>query len=219
MFAPPVSAALYRITLMRHGESQGNAAGLHQGQAEFPLTQTGEAQVEALVRRWKREKTTFDKIISSPLERARQTAGLISAGLNVPLEFDEVWMERDIGVLQGLRPEEAYREHPRPAFIHPYQAIGETGESQWELYIRAAQGIQRILSYLPARYLVVSHGGILNMVMYAILGIAPQANFTGPRFRFSNTAFATLTYAPDEHKWSVLGVNDLAHWKNRDSEA
>ena len=216
MFAPSSATSIYRITLLRHAESIGNAAGLHQGQAEFPLTENGVAQVQALIKRWKRERMIFDKIFASPLERARQTAQMLSDGLFTPVEYDEIWMERDIGVLQGLKPEDAYKDHPRPAFIHPYQAIGETGESQWELYIRAAQGIQRVLDCPPARYLIVSHGGILNLVMYAILGIAPQANFHGPRFRFSNTAFATLTYTPDEHKWAVLGLNDQAHWRNPD---
>jgi broad specificity phosphatase PhoE len=79
--------------------------------------------------------------------------------------------------------------------MHPYQAVGETGESQWELYLRAGRAVQNLLKNPPGRYLVVSHGGILNLAFYAILGIAPQANFTGPRFRFANTAYATPTIA------------------------
>ncbi len=216
MFAAPSSTSIYFVTLLRHGQSLGNAAGLHQGQAEFPLSEKGIAQVRALIRRWKREEIFFDKIIASPLQRAQQTAEMIANAFKFPIELDETWMERDIGLLQGLAPEEAYKTHPRPAFIHPYQAIGQTGESQWELYIRAAQGIQNILFNPPGRYLIVSHGGILNLVMYAILGIAPQANFTGPRFRFNNTAFASLTYVPEEHKWSVLGLNDRSHLQDSD---
>ena len=65
--------------------------------------------------------------------------------------------------------------------------------------------------------MVVSHGGLLNMVLYAILGITPQANFSGPRFRFRNAAFATLTYKPDEHLWNVQGINDQAHWKENEA--
>jgi len=216
MFAPSTSSTIYYITLLRHAESSGNADGLHQGQSNFPLTDNGRAQARALTRRWKREKRIFDRIIASPLTRTRETAEIIASGLKVPIEYDPLWMERDIGVLQGLKPEDAYRDHPRPAFMHLYQPVGETGESQWGLYIRAAQAINRVVANPPGRYLVVTHGGILNLVMYAILGIAPQANFGGPRFRFANTSFTTLTYEPGEHKWSVLGVNDQAHWKNRD---
>ena len=216
MFSPSTSSTLYTITLLRHAESLGNANGLHQGQSDFPLTDNGRAQAKALMRRWKREKRTFDRIIASPLARARETGEIIAQGLHIPIEFDPIWMERDIGVLQGLKPEDAYRDHPRPAFMHLYQAVGETGESQWGLYIRASQAIHRLLDCPPGNYLVITHGGILNLVMYAVLGIAPQANFGGPRFRFSNSAFTTLTYEPGEHKWSVLGVNDQAHWKDRE---
>ena len=214
MFTPPSSPfPLYTIIFLRHGKSVGNVEGFHQGQVDFTLTRRGEAQVRALVRRWKRETVTFDRIFSSPLKRASQTAERIGKALHVPIQFEPDWMERDVGLLSGLRPAEAAEVAPRPAFMHPYRAVGETGESQWDLYLRAGRAVQALLKNPSGRYLVVSHGGIMNMAFYAILGIPPQANFTGPRFRFSNTAFATLTYRPDEHKWAVLGVNDHAHWK------
>ena len=204
----------YLIILLRHGESVGNAEGYHQGQSDFPLTPTGLAQAKALAARWKDEGINFDRIISSPLQRARQTADIISAAIHTPVEYDPNWMERDNGSLSGLRHEEAARIYPRPPFIHVYQGIGGTGESQWELYLRAGHALQHLVDSPPGRYLIVSHGGILNMAMYAILGIPPQANFTGPRFRFGNTSFATLTYTPNEHKWTLISLNDQAHWKD-----
>jgi 2,3-bisphosphoglycerate-dependent phosphoglycerate mutase len=204
----------YHITLLRHGESVGNAEGKHQGQSDFPLTPKGEAQARALAERWLKENTTFDLIISSPLSRALGTAQILANTLHIPLEFNPLWMERNNGLLAGLRPEEAIITYPRPPFIHPYLPIGQTGESQWELFLRAGTAIQDLLHHPPGKYLIVSHGGILNMVLYAILGITPQANFYGPRFRFGNTAFATLSYTPNEHKWYVHGVNDQAHWQH-----
>jgi broad specificity phosphatase PhoE len=87
------------------------------------------------------------------------------------------------------------------------------GESQWALYIRASQALQNLLAHPPGNYMVISHGGILNLTLYAILGITLQANFSGPRFRFGNTAFASLSYRPGEHKWLVHAINDQAHWK------
>lgn len=203
---------LYYIILLRHGESVGNAEGYHQGQADFPLNEKGRLQANALASRWQNDQVIFDLITSSSLERARETAQIIADTLKVRLELDELWMERNNGVLAGLRPEEASRKHPRPSFIYPYQSIGEVGESQWELYLRAGRAVQSIFRHPPGRYLIVSHGGILNMVLYAILGIAPHANFQGPRFRFRNAAFATLTYDPAGHKWSLLGLNDRIHW-------
>lgn len=202
----------YHVILLRHGESIGNAEGYHQGQTDFPLTENGRRQAQAVARRWQHEGLIFQGVISSPLLRARETGEVITTLLKVPLEMDADWKERDNGLLSGLRPEEAAQVYPRPTFVPPYQAIGRTGESQWELYLRSGRAIQRLLAHPPGRYLVVSHGGILNMAMYAILGIPVQANFTGPRFRFGNTAFATLTYHPTEHRWTLFGLNDSSHW-------
>jgi 2,3-bisphosphoglycerate-dependent phosphoglycerate mutase len=208
---------LYHITLLRHGESQGNFEGRHQGQADFPLTNRGRAQVMELLERWKLEKKEFDLIISSPLERARESAQILSDGLKVPLELDDLWMERNNGMMAGLSPEEVKQTLPQPAFIHPYQAVGQTGESQWQLYLRAGAAVQSLFNHPPGKYLVVSHGGLLNMFFYAILGITPQPNFHGPRFRFNNAAFATLSYNPASHHWYILGVNDHQHVKSGES--
>lgn len=204
---------IYKITLLRHGESQGNFEGRHQGQADFLLTERGRQQAKALVDRWKAEHKAFELIISSPLARARETAEIIATELNAPLELDPVWMERDNGLMAGLSEEEVRETLPQSDFIHPYQPIGQTGESQWELYLRAGRAVQSLFNQPPGSYLIVSHGGLLNMFFYAILGIAPQPNFHGPRFRFNNTAFATLQYNPASHRWYILGVNDHIHWK------
>jgi 2,3-bisphosphoglycerate-dependent phosphoglycerate mutase len=212
MFTESGPTPFYTFTFLRHGESIGNAEGKHQGQADFELTERGRAQAHALAERWQAGKQHFDAAVSSPLMRARETAEIVCNLLKVSLEFNALWMERDNGLLAGLHPDEASILLPRPPFVYPYLPIGETGESQWELFLRAGQAVQSLFNYPPGSYLIVSHGGILNMVFYAILGIAPHANFLGPRFRFHNTAFATLTYTPGEHKWAVLGVNDHLHW-------
>jgi broad specificity phosphatase PhoE len=176
------------------------------------MTDRGKMQTNALVKRWEVEKKVFQLIISSPLIRARETADIISAALNVPLELDPLWMERNNGLMAGLSPEEVRDTLPQSDFIHPYQPIGQIGESQWELYLRAGKAVQSLINRHPGSYLIVSHGGLLNMFFYAILGIAPQPNFHGPRFRFNNTAFATVHYNPSSHRWYILGVNDYQHW-------
>ena len=211
MFDKIQTPAVYHLTLLRHGESQGNFEGRHQGQADFPLTLRGREQSSALLERWKSEAKAFDLVISSPLARARQTAEIIASGLNLPLELDALWMERDNGLMAGLSEDEVRDILPQPPFIHPYLPIGETGESRWELYLRAGKAVQSLFNRPPGRYLIVSHGGILNMFFYAILGIAPQPNFHGPRFRLNNSAFATLYYDPTTHRWYILGVNDYLH--------
>jgi 2,3-bisphosphoglycerate-dependent phosphoglycerate mutase len=216
MFEAPSTISPYHIFLLRHAQSVGNAQGVYQGQTEYPLTEMGIRQSQALAERWRRDGQRFNQIISSPLARAAQTAEIIAGALNAPLEIEPEWMERNNGLLAGQRPDQVIDKYPRPAFIHPYQPIGETGESQWELYLRAGRAVQRLLRHPPGRYLVVSHGGILNLAMYAILGIMPHANFHGPRFRFRNASFATLVYYPDRNSWQLEGLNDRAHWTARD---
>jgi 2,3-bisphosphoglycerate-dependent phosphoglycerate mutase len=203
----------YHITFLRHGESVGNLENRFQGHADFPLTGTGRAQAHALAERWQAEGRTFDQVFSSPLSRARETAEIVCATLSAPLELDPEWMEINNGLLAGLSDQEANQAVPRPQFMTPYTRFGSTGESRWELYLRAGRAIQRILDRAPGCYLVLAHGGILNMTMYAILGIPIQADSTGPRFMFHNTTFAAFTYDPEHHNWSLLHFDHLQHGK------
>lgn len=213
MFVPKNhNSPSYHITLLRHAESVGNLHKYHQGQVDYPLTDVGEKQAMALAERWQQEAKQFDLVITSTLSRARQTAEIIANQLNLPIEAEDVWIERNNGKIGGLKTDEADKKHPRPPFITPYMNIGETGESQWELYLRAGHAVQSLMNRPPGNYLVVSHGAILNMIIYAILGITPQADFQGPRFRFPNTAFATVIYKPDTHTWYLTGLNDRQHW-------
>ncbi len=204
--------AIYHVTFLRHGESVGNAEDRFQGHFDFPLTRKGRLQARALAKRWQGEGILFDQCIASPLLRARQTAEIISKTLNLPLELDPDWMEIDNGLLAGLTLEEAAQVSPRPGFTTPYTRYGQTGESRWEVYLRAGRAIQHFLDRPPGRILVAAHGGILNMALYAILGIPVQANSSGPRFMFHNTTFATFTYEPERHNWRLLNFDDRRHW-------
>lgn len=202
----------FNITLLRHGESVGNAESRWQGQAEFPLTERGRAQAQALASRWKKEKAHFDYVIASPLSRAKETAEIVASALNLKIEFDELWLERDNGQFSGLTSQEVKENFDQPDFYTPYDSVGGDGEGDWELFLRAGQALHNLLKREPARYLIVSHGGLLNQVMHAVVGMAPQANDTGTRFRFNNTSFARLIYSPNQHRWTIDALNDHVHW-------
>lgn len=204
---------LYHITFLRHGESVGNLEERFQGHADFPLTETGRAQARALAERWQAEGRAFDQVFSSPLARARETAEIVCAALNAPLKLDPDWMEINNGLVAGLKDVEATQSVPRPVFITPYTHTGRTGESRWEVYLRAGQNVQKLLDHPAGHMLVVAHGGILNMTLYAILGIPVQADPTGARFMFRNTTFATFTYESTHHIWRMLHFDDRPHWK------
>lgn len=211
MMSEPKPQPFY-ITLLRHGESVGNAEARWQGQADFPLTDTGRAQARALAERWKKEEVKFDLVISSPLARARETAEIIAQALGSNIEFDPLWLERDNGDFAGLTAYEVRQNFSHPPFTTPYDPVGRDGEGDWELFLRAGQALHSLLKRDSASYLIVSHGGLLNQFMHAVVGVTPQANNAGTRFRFGNTAFALLMYFPHHHRWAIDRLNDHAHW-------
>ena len=210
---------IYDIIFLRHGESVGNAESRWQGQADFPLTDRGREQAQALADRWQSDGVIFDHILASPLKRARETANIIADALNLSVEYDPIWLERDIGGVSGMTSDEVNRRYPNREFLTPFSAIvGNEGEGDWELYLRAGQALHLLLRRNPGKYLVVSHGGLLNQIMYAVIGITPQANFSGPRFRFKNTGFAHVRYFPKSHRWQIDTLNDRSHWNGKDSD-
>ncbi len=206
-----MTSEIYTVTFLRHGESVGNAEHRFQGHADFALTERGRLQARALAERWQAEGVAFDRALSSPLLRARETAEIICAALNVSLELDAGWMEINNGLLAGLDDGQAEQIAPRPAFITPYTHTGQTGESRWEVYLRAGRNVQKLLDQPPGRTLIVAHGGILNMTLYALLGIPVQADHTGARFMFHNTTFATFSYDPGRHNWRMLHFDHRPH--------
>ena len=199
---------MYLITLLRHGESEGNLAGVIQGQSDYPLTQVGLGQAQQLASFWEVEGARFDLIISSPLLRAVQTAEIISSRLHSPIAYEPAWMERNFGKLQGEKLESVNQRIPPVDFFNPYDRVGETGESQVDLYSRASQAIQNVLRLPSGSYLIVSHGGILNKALYVIMGITPQGHYQSPIFHFGNTAYAQFRYNPTSRQWAVISLNN-----------
>jgi broad specificity phosphatase PhoE len=208
---------VYQFVFLRHGESIGNAQARWQGQSDYALTERGRAQARALAERWKSEGLKFNLIIASPLSRAKETAEIIASALDAKLEFDPILLERHIGEMEGLTAEEV-RKRPQPPYVTPYDPIGGEGEGDWALFLRAGQALHRLLRRPAGSYLIVSHGGLLNQLMNAIIGIAPHVDPSGVRFRFENTAFARVIYYPYQHRWAIDALNDRAHLKSLHSE-
>ena len=208
-----VDRPVYNFVFLRHGESIGNAESRWQGQSDYALTERGRAQARALAKRWKSENAKFALVITSPLVRAKETAEIIASALDVDIETDPLLLERNIGEMEGLTAEEV-RRMPQPPFVTPYDSIGGEGEGDWALFLRAGQALHDLVRRPAGSYLIVSHGGLLNQLMHAIIGIAPHVDPSGVRFRFENTAFARVMYFPYQHRWAIDTVNDRAHLKS-----
>lgn len=82
--------------MVRHGETAPNVAGVFLGRADPPLTPRGARQADWLAANLPRA----DRVVSSPLARARRTADSFGA----PVEVDERWIELDYGALEGVHP-------------------------------------------------------------------------------------------------------------------
>ena len=108
---------------MRHGRSRADDEMVHEGRYDSPLTDVGRAQVRARAEQWKQSGVTFDLIVASTLVRAAESARIVGEVLDVPIEYDPDWMERDNGPLAGLPFDEARERYPKPGFINPFQPL------------------------------------------------------------------------------------------------
>jgi len=202
----------HRITLLRHGVTDANQEGLIQGQTDYPLSQEGLAQARALAEEWRRRETHFNLIISSPLERARRTAEILAEALALPLELEEAWMERNLGEAEGHPGAAAFAGLELPPT--PYERVFGSGESEWDLYLRAGAAVQALVRRPPGDYLVVSHGAFLNAVLRSILGLPPRARAWQFRFIFDNTGYTVLEYDPASGRWTLERANDTSHLRS-----
>ena len=209
----------YELFLLRHGESQGNAEKYLQGQEEYPLTDLGFKQAKALANYWKTKNIQFDNIITSPQLRARETAEIIANVSGQNIEINPIWKERNYGNLSGKPLNEVRHLLEDPEANQLHHKIGQTGESEWEFFQRGDKAMQSILKKSPGKYLIVSHGGTINMCFRVILGIPPHNNFRSPIFRCGNTAFASLYFYQDSQVWYINSLNERPHWVDKEKEA
>jgi len=186
----------HHITFLRHGQSVANHDGIIQGHLDYPLSDQGRQQAEERGEAWAMERRTFDLIISSPLQRASQTAAILAARLSLPIEVDPAWRERQLGNAQGTSVQAFLAAARTRPVTPPFSPVHGDGEGTWELYVRAAAAVQGIVRRPPGRYLVVSHGGILNAALRAILGLAPTTGLQ-PRIDLGNCGYADTSMHAD----------------------
>lgn len=195
------------VTFLRHGRSRADDEEVHEGRYDSPLTEVGRAQVQARAQEFLSRKIHFDKIISSTLQRAHETATTIGQLLQVTVETDSNWMEFDNGPLAGMPRAVAAEQYPQPSFRNPYEPFCGAGESDWEIYCRGARAVEKIVRRGAGHYLVVAHGGILNSAMRTIVGAQPFINQHGIVFGFGDTGYVRLIYRPSEHIWVLREFN------------
>ena len=202
------------LTFLRHGESEANKGEILQGQINSPLTGTGEHQVRQVAERWLQAGVSFDAIITSPLQRALQTATIVAETLGYTGEIEQnpLWLERSFGELEGKTSQEIRQIEPPVDYFTAFAPVGGRGESQLDLYLRAAQGLQGIIRRPPGRYLVVSHGALIGKLIYAVLGITPQGHYNSPVFYLGNCAYFNISYEAEKRQFVFYGFNNPDEW-------
>ena len=87
------------IYIVRHGQTEQNLKKKLQGRSDFPLTELGREQASAVGDAFRDAGIVFDKVYSSPLGRAVETAELIAG--DAPIEVEEALIEMDYGPYEG----------------------------------------------------------------------------------------------------------------------
>lgn len=195
------------LLLVRHGQSEGNATGVVQGRVDFALSTLGEEQARATATRL--AGVAIERVLSSPLLRAHQTAAAVAAPHGLEVERDHGLAEYDIGEASGLTgPEirerfphvvEAYRRGERPGYP------GEEGRDAFQARILAT--IDRLRA-LPGTTLLATHGGVISLLCSLAVGL--DQRFRPGVFQVANCSITEI--ATDRQARLVIERhNDTCH--------
>lgn len=195
-----------RILVIRHGESEADILNVHEGRADFNLTEKGHLQAQAMAE-YVSTKYSVERIYASTLKRAVQTATHLSEKINVPIILDEDLMEFNNGLLAGLSREEAAEKYPRIENLPIDQSVyGQ--ESRVEFRNRAETALAKILAEndKDATIVIVSHGGMINQLYHTFLKLPIESN------SFFGTGDTGIhEWVVREKERYVLKANDLSH--------
>lgn len=199
-----------RLLLIRHAQSEWNASGRWQGQADPPLNETGREQARQLAAYLVRRQETPVAAYASPLQRTAETARIVCAPFNLAPVLDDRLKEYDIGAFQGLTAEEVQAR---------YSSVWEDLQTRinWvpipEAESRGAFCDRTLaaLAEVHARHqgqavIVVTHGGVLGTYLTCILGLDRERHSP---FRFGNASLSILEHDRRGPHLSVL--NDTCH--------
>lgn len=189
------------LYFVRHGESEGNAARIFTGHLDSPLTEAGRRQAEAVADAL--AKVRVDRVISSDLSRARDTAQAIAARHGLTVETYPELREIDLGEMAGRSFTDAQ--------AHPYW--NEDGFVEWPggesldaVFDRAFALIGRVVAESPGKTIVVvGHGGVTRILVSHFLGLLPKLE----RTRAANTNITKVT--ADAGTYTIEQLFDDSH--------
>jgi broad specificity phosphatase PhoE len=195
-----------KLILVRHGETVWNLEQRVQGLSDIELSKRGKEQAQILGRCLKDE--AIERIVSSPLKRAYQTAQAIGRFHEVDIEIDEDLRELDQGIFDGLTFREMrkrYASFLSKWAVNPGPLVIPGGESLVDLQQRAWPAIERIIA-ISKNTLVVSH----NFTIAVILCNLQSLRLASLRDVTVDVASRTYISVDGLHR-TVFLFNDTSH--------
>ena len=178
------------LYFVRHGECELNLLKVFAGQSESPLTDLGKRQAGLAAEDILTKQLKIDKIVSSTLWRANETAVIISRAIGYPetdIQTSNLFMERNFGMLEGS---------PRSDFFdaYSYQDIDNSprAETIEQLHNRATKAFELIKALPEDNILVVSHSAFFRAFKRAVDGNPFSHEYTSPFLNIKNGKVYTI---------------------------
>lgn len=198
-----------RVVLWRHGRTEWNVAGRVQGQTDTSLDDVGREQARAAAARLASLQPV--RILSSDLERARDTAEELSRVTGVPVELDERLREMNFGEREGLTWRESWDRFPElmKAMLEDREERFPGAELHAEAGARLAETLTEALDSLEDEQtlVVVAHGAVLRVGACTFLGFPETTwrTFAG----LSNCSWIALEQISPAHgtRWRLTEWN------------
>lgn len=202
------------IYFVRHGESLSNSGQEGVGR-DSRLTKKGVEQAEFVATRC--AKLPIERIISSTMIRAKETAEIINAKTNKPIEFLDIFAERrGPSIYSGVSEKEwnEIRKNIKGYFYTP--GFKHSDEENFDdILVRVNKCLEYLKSKEENNLLVIAHGSFLrDLISLAIFkeNLTPALRRSMTKgFTTVNTGITVLTYDDVSNQWSLLTWNDHAH--------
>jgi probable phosphoglycerate mutase len=181
-----VSARARAVYLIRHGETEWSLSGQHTGTTDIPLTENGRAVARRLAPIL--AEVSFALVLSSPLQRARETCELAGLGAHAVLEPD--LKEWNYGEYEGLTLQEIHERRPGWMIFRDGCPGGETPA---QIGARTDRLIARIRD-APGNVALFAHGHLFRVLVSRWIGLPPGA---GQHFLLDTATLSVLGHYQD----------------------
>ena len=208
------------VDLLRHGEPEGGE--VLRGRVDHQLTELGWEQMQKSAGLDNKNVPSsaspkWSHIISSPLKRCREFAEQLSQQNNLPLSVMDQWQEIDYGDWDGM-PLKDWKQQAAEQFREFRKDLSKLAPPNGENYLTFKDrvlGAWKEIGELEdgSHVLVVTHGGVLRVVLPTVLGMALNKSYP-LHIPFACFSRVRLEFTEDRVSYSLLFHNTAEHSSN-----